>query len=107
MKVCHFSKNFSSQNKLILKIQSSIELSQTQGILSNYSEVFLFFAKYNFLFENVSSEAQHLKNIRTNIESSLSTQDPARDGNNWYDLLLSTFYNTDRTYILPIFYGMR
>lgn len=84
MKVCHFSKKFSSQNKLILNIQSSIELSHIKGILSNYSEVFLFFAKYGFLFENVSLETESSKSKHAPVESTLSTPDPARDGGNWY-----------------------
>lgn len=84
MKVCQPSENFNSLKKTILHLQLSFDFSQINEILLTYNELLLFFMKYGFLFENVSSETQHLKNIHTNIESTLSTQDSARDGSNWY-----------------------
>ena len=84
MKVSKTTENIASLKTLILQLQLSLELSQINEILSAYSDLLLFLAEYSFVLENVSPETQPLKTTHVPVESSLSTQDPARDGSNWY-----------------------
>lgn len=72
MKVCQPSENFNALNKLILQLQLSLELTHIQELLTTYTDLFIFLAQYAFLYET------------TNREIPPITQDPARDGNNWF-----------------------
>lgn len=84
MKVYHPSEKLTSLKTQILQLQLTLELSQIQEILSAYSDLLLFFAEYSFLFINDSTETPVLNDKHSNFEGCFITQDPARDGSNWY-----------------------
>ena len=84
MKVYQPKEKFTSVKTHILQLQLSLELSQIQKIQSTYSELFLCFAKYSSLFESSITDLQPLKSTHAPVESTLSTQDPIRDGENWW-----------------------
>ena len=84
MKVCKPDVNKVSLKSLILQLQLTLELSQFNEILSVYSELLVLIANYSFILEDFSSETQALKEKPVSRESEFITQDPARDGLNWY-----------------------
>lgn len=84
MKVCKTDVNKISLHSIILQLQLTLELSQFKEILSVYSDLLVLVANYSFIFENSSSEIQALKENPVSVETALITQDPIRDGLNWY-----------------------
>ena len=84
MKVCKTDVNKISLHSIILQLQLTLELSQFKEILSVYSDLLVLVANYSFIFENSSSEIQALKENPVSVETALISQDPARDGVNWY-----------------------
>ena len=84
MKVCKTDVNKISLHSIILQLQLTLELSQFKEILSVYSDLLVLVANYSFIFENSSSEIQALKANPVSVETALITQDPIRDGLNWY-----------------------
>ena len=85
MKVQQPKEKFTSLKTLILQLQLSLELSQLQELLSAYSDFLLFFAEYSFLFETSHTETSLSQSTYTPSDTSFSTQDPARDGVNWWN----------------------
>ena len=84
MKVCKTDVNKISLHSIILQLQLTLELSQFKEILSVYSDLLVLVANYSFIFENSSSEIQALKENPVSVETALISQDPIRDGFNWY-----------------------
>lgn len=84
MKVCKTDVNKISLHSIILQLQLTLELSQFKEILSVYSDLLVLVANYSFIFENSSSEIQALKENPVSVETALISQDPIRDGRNWY-----------------------
>ena len=84
MKVCKTDVNKISLHSIILQLQLTLGLSQFKEILSVYSDLLVLVANYSFIFENSSSEIQALKENPVSVETALITQDPIRDGINWY-----------------------
>ena len=84
MKVCKTGIHNASLKTTLLQLQLTLELSQVTEILSVYSELLVLIAKYSFIFENSSSEIQALKENPVSVETALITEDPIRDGVNWY-----------------------
>lgn len=62
MKVFQYSDNYTSLQTLFLQLQLTLELSQIQEIISNYSDLLLFFAKYSFLFLEKTKVYESKKN---------------------------------------------
>lgn len=84
MKVCHTSEIFTFQKTLILQLQVMLELSQFQELLSIYTDFLLLFAEYPSLFKFLKNEPNSLQGKNALFKNNFITQDPARDGNNWY-----------------------
>ena len=84
MKVCKPDVNKVSLKSLILQLQLTLELSQFNEILSVYSELLVLIANYSFILEDFSSETQALKEKPVSRESEFISEDPIRDGLNWY-----------------------
>lgn len=84
MKVCHTSEIFTFQKTLILQLQVMLELSQFQEILSTYTDFLFLFAEYPSLFKFFKNEPIPLMGKNKLLKNNFITQDPARDGSNWY-----------------------
>ena len=84
MKVCKTDVNKISLHSIILQLQLTLGLSQFKEILSVYSDLLVLVANYSFIFENSSSEIQALKENPVSVETALISEDPIRDGMNWY-----------------------
>ena len=84
MKNYKYSNNTGSLKSLILQLQLTIEFSQIKEILFVYRDLLVLITNYSFLFEDSSSEIPALIENPVYVETAFFTQDPARDGMNWY-----------------------
>lgn len=84
MKVCYTSEIFTFQKTLILQLQLTLELSQFQEILSTYTDFLFLFAEYPYFFKFFKNEPNSLQGKNALFKNRFITQDPARDGWNWY-----------------------